>query len=116
MITLRLFNAADPFHELESRALAEQSIVVGRDPGVDWVVTDPNAELSRRHCVLAAKDGRVVLRDTSANGVYLGDERQRVTRDSETEVGVGDTIHLGQFMIVVDASFAVANVNDVSDA
>ncbi|WP_395646743.1 type VI secretion system-associated FHA domain protein [Terricaulis sp.] len=116
MITLRLFNAADPFKELESRALADSSIVVGRDPGVDWVVNDASAEISRRHCVLASKDGRIVLRDTSANGVYLGDERLRVARDSETEVSAGDTIHLGQFMIVIDASLAVSNVNDVSDS
>lgn len=115
MITLRLFHAADPFNELESRALAESSIVVGRDLGADWRLEDPTSEVSRRHCVLATKDGRVVLRDTSVNGCYLGAERRRIERDYETEVAMGEAIHLGPYMIVVDRSLAVANVNDVSD-
>lgn len=109
MITLRLFHSTDPFREIDSRPLRGE-VVVGRDPSADWFVADNLAELSRRHCVLAAKDGRVVLRDLSSNGVFLGVDRQRVERDAEVEIDPAEAIHLGQFTIVVDVGDA-ANTN-----
>lgn len=101
MITLRLFHSADPFREIDARRLNSE-LVIGRDPGADWVVSDSLSELSRRHCVLAARDGRVVLRDTSANGVFVGVDRRRVEREADVEIDPADAIHLGQFTIVVD--------------
>ncbi|MBC7768471.1 MAG: type VI secretion system-associated FHA domain protein TagH [Phycisphaerales bacterium] len=112
MITLRLFHSTDPFREIDARPLADDELVIGRDPGADWFVSDSLSELSRRHCVLAAKDGRVVLRDLSANGVYVGVERRRVQRDIEIDVDPSDAIHLGQFTIVVDTSDGSANMNE----
>jgi len=111
MITLRLFHSSDPFRELDARALGDDSVVVGRDPGADWFVSDSLSELSRRHCVLAARDGVIVLRDLSANGVYVGVDRRRVEREVETELDPSEAIHIGQFTIVVDTSNGAANGN-----
>jgi type VI secretion system FHA domain protein len=78
---------------------------------VDWPIADAAAELSRRHCVLAARDGAVLLRDTSANGVFIGVERRRAVRDAEIMLGHGEAMHLGQFTIVVDDPTQAANSN-----
>ncbi|HYD87781.1 MAG TPA: type VI secretion system-associated FHA domain protein TagH [Vitreimonas sp.] len=115
MITLRLFHNTDPFREIDARPLAAEAVVVGRDPGADWFVSDSLSELSRRHCVLAARDGRIVLRDLSSNGVYVGVDRKRIDRDVEVEIDPSEAIHLGQFTIVVDASGRPRPANDVDE-
>jgi len=111
MITLRLFHGTDPFREIDARLLpVGDELTVGRDPSADWCVSDLHAELSRRHCVLAVKDGRVLVRDLSANGVFLGVERRKIARDMPVEIDPAEAIHLGQFTIVVDVAEAgVAN-------
>jgi len=113
MITLRLFHAADPFREIDARPLtAGDEVIVGRDPGADWCVSDALSELSRRHCVLAVKEGQVLVRDVSANGVYLGVERRKIARDMPVQVDPAEAIHIGQFTIVVD----VAEASPANDA
>ncbi|PZO55578.1 MAG: type VI secretion system-associated FHA domain protein TagH [Alphaproteobacteria bacterium] len=110
MVTLRLFHAADPFRPIETRALAAGVVEIGRDPGVDWLIEDVACELSRRHCALRVSDAGVHVRDLSANGVFVGEERRRLPRDVETLLAAEDALHLGQFMITVD--FAMTPAND----
>jgi predicted component of type VI protein secretion system len=109
MVTLRLFHAADPFRPIAERTLGAEEIQVGRDPAADWPVEDSACELSRRHCALRLGPSGVVVRDFSANGVFVGRDRRRLPRDVDTVLGSEDTIHLGQFMIAVDAASTPAN-------
>jgi predicted component of type VI protein secretion system len=102
MITLRLFKASEPFQELESRDLVWGEFTIGRDPECDWSLSDKRGDLSRKHCVVAVDGDRVVLRDTSTNGVFLGAEKRPAPREEMCELAAGDTIHLGEFMILVD--------------
>lgn len=102
MIQLRLFRSNDPFQQLEERCLDDGAIVIGRDPSADWVIADERCELSRRHCTIAASADGAVLRDTSSNGVFLGDNRRRVERDRDLTLPAYETIHLGDYMIVVE--------------
>lgn len=110
MVTLRLFHVADPFRPIETRALAAGVVEIGRDPGVDWLIEDSACELSRRHCAVRVSDTGVHVRDLSANGVFVGEERRRLPRDVETLLAADDAIHLGQFMITFD--FAMTPAND----
>jgi predicted component of type VI protein secretion system len=112
MVTLRLFHSANPFEAIESRLVANGEIAVGRDPAADWHIEDAACEVSRRHCAILVCEDGVRVRDTSANGVFVGVARRRVEKEVEAPVGYGEPIHLGQYMIVADAS-AAAPANDV---
>ncbi len=102
MLVLRLFHQSDPFRQLEERPFSDGELVIGREAGVDWTIDDPDLVLSRRHCVLSRRKGRLSLRDTSANGVFLGEGRQRVPSEDPVFLSAGETIRLGQYMILVD--------------
>jgi predicted component of type VI protein secretion system len=102
MIQLRLFHASEPFQPIDQRTLSEGELVVGRDPAVDWMIPDEGCEISRRHCSIVVRDGAAILRDMSSNGVFIGEQRQRLARDIDHPLSAYETIHLGQFMIVVE--------------
>ena len=101
MTTLRLFHRNDPFRQIEAREVTDGEVVIGRDPGPGWAIEDPSMTLSRRHCVITMGEGAVTLRDTSANGVFLGRERVRIPAGATIPLD-GETIHLGEFLIIVD--------------
>ena len=103
-VILRLFHQSDPFRQIEERALGAAAVSIGRDDDVDWTIPDPERELSRRHCVIAVDQGQVVVRDTSANGVFVGPERTRAPAGEPVPVRPGETLRLGQYLIIVEAA------------
>ena len=55
-------------------ALDADILVIGRDPGADIVLTDP--EVSRRHALLALEGAGYTIKDMgSTNGTFVDDER-----------------------------------------
>ncbi|MFZ2030096.1 MAG: type VI secretion system-associated FHA domain protein TagH [Vitreimonas sp.] len=113
MIQLRLFRAGEPFQQIDERHLTEGEFVIGRDPSAHWMIVDESCELSRSHCTIKLRDGGAVLRDTSSNGVFLGNERKRAPRDSDVPLSAHETLHLGQFLIVLEPH-ADAPANDTT--
>jgi len=101
MYICRLFHRDHPFQQVDSRLLAEGSITIGRDPGADWSLDDADGTLSRIHCSLAIEDGRLLLRDNSRNGTYLG-SGERAPRDEAVEIEVREIIRLGALSILID--------------
>jgi pSer/pThr/pTyr-binding forkhead associated (FHA) protein len=67
----------------------EVGVVIGRDASCDIVVGQN--EVSRRHAEIAPGDGGYVVRDTSANGVFVNGERvqgsHRLMRSDVLRVG-----------------------------
>jgi predicted component of type VI protein secretion system len=101
MYSLRLFHQDQPFTPIQARELSEgMALSLGRDAAADWPVDDPSCKLSRRHCVFAVVENRLFLQDVSTNGVFVGDERRRPAQGQLTEIGPGENITLGQFLIV----------------
>lgn len=103
-VTLRLFQISDPFRQIDCRDLSGGQLVIGRDPENGWRIPDQARTVSREHCVVALEGGRLTLRDTSANGVFLGAQRDRAPPGEPHGIAPGDTIRLGTFMIVVEAA------------
>jgi predicted component of type VI protein secretion system len=66
------------------------------------MIVDESCELSRSHCTISLRDGGAVLKDTSSNGVFVGSDRKRAPRDSEVPLSAYETLHVGQFLIVVE--------------
>lgn len=104
MVTLRLFSQSDPFTPIATRTLDEGELTIGRDAAADWVIEDPDRAISRLHCVVSAKDGQLTLRDTSANGVFVGADRQRLAPLEPSPIALGETFRLGDFAIVIDGA------------
>lgn len=72
---------------------------IGRGPGNDWVLQDPDRVLSKRHCVLEFRAGGWQLRDLSTNGTYLNQAGAPVGRDRAVPVSDGDRLRLGAWEI-----------------
>lgn len=103
MIRLRLHSSNAPAQQLDQRMVGEDPITIGRDASADWVIADPGRALSRRHCTVRAVDGKIGVRDTSANGTFVGDESERIASGAETLVAPGSSIRLGTFTLSVEA-------------
>ena len=58
----------------ETRSVSGGEFSVGRGPGVDWVLPDPERLLSKRHFAVAFRGGIWQLADTSTNGTFLNRE------------------------------------------
>ena len=84
--------AAEERGELVLYALGEregQSLHIGRSPGSDIQLDDQS--VSRRHAVIAHRDGRtLLLDDRSLNGIYVNGRRV-----SEAVLNDGDWIAIG---------------------
>ncbi len=85
----------------ETRTIGRGTLSIGRAPGNDWVLADPERQLSKTHCVIAAAGGRYVLTDLSTNGVFVNGAPQRVPRDGQVELTDGDEFRLGEHLIQV---------------
>lgn len=70
--------------------------VIGRSREADLTVIHPM--ISRRHCELFKRDGRIMVRDLgSLNGTYLGSSPVK-----ESELHAGDTLAIGPLTFQVD--------------
>lgn len=104
MYILRLFDRNDPFRQIDARPLDTGELTIGRDPSADWMIADPDRALSRLHCALAVAENGLLLRDTSANGVFLGDRPERLPPGEPVPLAERDSFRLGRFTILVDRS------------
>lgn len=101
-LTLRITSQHPLLPEADTvRSLGSgDSLTIGRAPGNDWVLPDPELVISGRHCTVHEEQGRYVLTDTSTNGVYLGG--QRVGRGNSRPLQAGDVIAIGEYQIAVE--------------
>ena len=106
MIRLRLFHRQDPARQIDSRVLDEGEISIGRGVKADWQVADPERDLSRLHMVLAVRGGMMTVRDTSANGVFVGSPRIRLEADRAVPVSRGESLTFGPYLIVAEEDAA----------
>jgi predicted component of type VI protein secretion system len=104
MFVCRLFHRDRPFEQVEARLLSDGAITVGRDPGADWPLPDPDLTLSRHHCTLTVENGRLLLRDTSTNGTQV--DGAPIARDAVVELRPRQTVNLGALIIVIDQPVA----------
>ena len=102
MLTLRLFHQSDPFREIDARLVPEGDLSIGRDPGAAWTIDDRECELSRLHCALRLEQGRLTLRDTSTNGVFLGEENERIAPGTKVTLRDGESFRIGRYLVFVD--------------
>jgi type VI secretion system protein len=90
------------------RTLSSGTITIGRAVGNEWVLPDPDRNLSKTHCTVTEESGRFILTDLSSNGVFVNGSQQATERNSRVILTDGDTLRLGAYTI------SVAVIDDVS--
>jgi type VI secretion system protein ImpI len=85
----------------ETRSVPGGEFSVGRGPGVDWVLPDPERLLSKRHFAVAFRGGVWQLADTSTNGTFLNRESDAIGADHVRSLRDGDRVRLGAYEIEV---------------
>lgn len=107
MITLRLFRQDNPDCQIDSYIMGDADVTVGRDSSAVWVIDDPDRRLSRFHCTISSRGKHISVRDTSANGVFIGADCERMEPGMEEKVPDGGTLQIGQYVLVVDADVSL---------
>jgi type VI secretion system protein ImpI/type VI secretion system protein len=97
MTVLRCPDAVVP----ETRSVSGGEYSVGRGPGVDWVLPDPERLLSKRHFALAFRGGGWQLADTSTNGTFLNREADPIGGGDVRNLRDGDRLRVGAYEIEV---------------
>jgi predicted component of type VI protein secretion system len=100
-VRLRLTRLSGDEGVVDERALEEGSIILGRAPDCDWVLDDRARLLSRQHCEVSVRDGRIFVTDTSANGIFLNDPGNRLERGVAIEVEHEDQVRIGEYGLTV---------------
>ena len=97
MTVLRCPDAVVP----ETRNVSGGEYSVGRGPGVDWILPDPERLLSKRHFAVAFRAGVWQLADTSTNGTFLNRESDAIGAGDVRSLRDGDRLRLGAYEIEV---------------
>src|ERR1700760_3325659 len=97
MTVLRCPDAVAP----ETRNVTGGEFTVGRGPGVDWVLHDPERVLSKRHFAVAFRGGAWQIADTSVNGTYLNRDSDPIGAGDVRSLRDGDRLRVGAYEIEV---------------
>ncbi len=85
----------------ETRNVSGGEYSVGRGPGVDWILPDPERLLSKRHFALAYRGGGWQLADTSTNGTFINREENAIGAGDIRNLRDGDRVRVGAYEIEV---------------
>lgn len=102
MLILRLFSKDHPDSPVDARIIDDEAITIGRDHSSDWVISDPDNQISRIHCSVQNWNNQLVLTDVSSNGVFLHDSEKRLRKDSPYSMEPGQRFYLGSYFIEID--------------
>ena len=76
---------------------------IGRDPGADWTIPDPDCAISRHHLEIRCEDGALALRPLGANGVFRSGDGERLPDRGDVALALGDAVDFGPYRMVVDS-------------
>ena len=97
MTVLRCPDAVVP----ETRSVSGGEFSVGRGPGVDWILPDPERMLSKRHFAVAFRSGAWQIADTSTNGTFMNRDSDAIGAGDVRSLRDGDRLRLGAYEIEV---------------
>jgi predicted component of type VI protein secretion system len=100
MYLLQLFDTDNLIQPLDARLFRDGVLRVGRDPGADWPIADPDCELSRNHCELRVDDRGLQVRALGANGLFDADTGEQFPHGRDVPLPVPGALRLGRFQMV----------------
>lgn len=81
----------------QTRKITGGEMSIGRGPENDWVLPDPDRVLSKRHCVVAFRQGGWQVADVSSNGTYINREAEPLGPGKLHDLRDGDRLRLGSY-------------------
>jgi type VI secretion system FHA domain protein len=94
----------------ETKRISGGEFRIGRGPDNDWIMPDPDRMLSKKHCVIAFRNGGWAIADTSTNGTFLNRDADPIGNGQIRGLQDGDRIRFGAYEIEVrveqESSFA----------
>lgn len=88
------------------------SLTVGRGPGNDLVLPDPDRMLSKSHFVIEDHNGKIVIVDFSTNGTFLNYSKAPLGR-TPTTLNNGDVLSAGGYELVIEIGQELADLDDL---
>jgi type VI secretion system FHA domain protein len=85
----------------ETRILEGGEFTVGRGPGVDWVLADPEQMVSRRHFAAVFRGGDWQIADESANGTFVNHDAGPIGKGNKRTLRDRDRLRAGPYEIEV---------------
>ena len=85
----------------ETRTIQGGEYTVGRGIGVDWVLSDPDQVISKRHFVVAYRSGGWQVADLSTNGTFVNHEGGPIGQGQIRGLRDGDRLRAGAYEIEV---------------
>ncbi len=85
----------------ETKRITGGELRIGRGPDNDWIMPDPDRMLSKKHCVIAYRNGGWAIADISTNGTFLNREADPIGQGQIRNLADGDRIRLGAYEIEV---------------
>lgn len=102
LFILRLYDNGLEHHPVDARLLREGKIMLGRDPGIDWVLDDKERCLSRHHLDISATGNVVSICARGTNGVFDDAHGNRFPDGEACTLDIPTTLRFGGFHLVVD--------------
>jgi type VI secretion system FHA domain protein len=85
----------------EVREVTGGEFSIGRGPDNQWVLPDPTKHLSKRHCVLAFRNGTWQVAGTSTNGTFVNRDEVPLESRGPRTLEDGDRLILGVYEIEI---------------
>ncbi len=89
------------------------SLTVGRGPGNDLVLPDPDRMLSKNHFVIEDHNGKIVIVDFSTNGTFLNYSKAPLGR-TPTTLNNGDVLSAGGYELVIEIGQELPDIDDLA--
>ncbi|RCW88614.1 type VI secretion system-associated FHA domain protein TagH [Paracoccus lutimaris] len=103
-MSLRLVIESAPHTQaVTERVFDGGRLVIGRSDEADWTLNDPDMFISRQHCILTEKDGRVLAMDASSGGLFIDNAAHPVGASNAVPIEPGMRLRMGDFVLRVEA-------------
>ena len=102
-MNLRLVIEHSP-HPQSLREMRHQGgdLSIGRGNDCDWTLDDPDMFISRRHCVITARDGAYLVTDASRSGLFVDGGDRALGAGNSVALDHGMRLRLGDIVIRVE--------------
>ena len=97
----------------ETRTIDGGEFTVGRGPGVDWVLADPDQMVSRRHFTVLFRGGDWQILDDSSNGTFPNRDEIPIGKGNHRALRNHDRLRAGPYEIEVHLEEANAARGDL---
>jgi predicted component of type VI protein secretion system len=103
MYLLKLFHQSDPTQPVAAHLAGAGAIRIGRDPQADWVIPDPECEVSRVHVELSCAPNSLIMTPLGTNGVF-DEAGARLAHGIPRPLAPGEAIGFGRYRMTVEAA------------